>query len=151
MELIDNILGNYAFEHSEDYKVLMNLAKLKQAVDEQNVVGGNELKKYTVEKNLDDTKKEIEALLKSIFGKAKYEKQGNDVYYFYPAHSYAELEDYYKCVTVMARKLTNNKTVVIVNYNNDGITTIDWKHRPLQMVYDKMVACIPPALNILDV
>ncbi|PKM77145.1 MAG: hypothetical protein CVU90_09125 [Firmicutes bacterium HGW-Firmicutes-15] len=109
------------------------------------------MKKYTVEKNLDDIKKEIEALLKSIFGRTKYEKQGKDVYCFYPAYCYAELEDYYKCVTVMARKLTNNKTVVIVSYNNVGITSIDLKHSTLQMVYDKMVACIPQALNILDV
>jgi len=107
------------------------------------------LKKYTIEKNLDDTKKEIEALIKSIFGKAKYEKQGKTDYCFYPAYCYAELEDYYKCVTVMLKKLTNTKTVVIVNYNNEGITSIDWKHRPLQMVHDKMIACIPQALNIL--
>lgn len=109
------------------------------------------MKKYTVEKNIDDTKKEIEASIKSVFGKAKYERQGKDVYCFYPAYSYAELEDYYKCVTVMARKLTNTKTVVIINYNNAGITSIDWKHRPLQMVYNKMVDCIPGALNILEV
>jgi ABC-type Zn uptake system ZnuABC Zn-binding protein ZnuA len=109
------------------------------------------LKKYTVEKNIDDIKKEIEALLISIFGRTKYEKQGKDLYCFYPAYNYAELEDYYKCVTVMVRKLTNTKTVVIVNYNNDGITSIDWKHRPLQMVYDKTVDCIPQALHILDV
>ncbi|MDD3364486.1 MAG: hypothetical protein PHZ03_05850 [Syntrophomonas sp.] len=111
------------------------------------------MKKYTVEKNIDDTKKEIEALLKSIFGKAKYEKQGKgkDVYCFYPAYCYAELEDYYKCVTVMVRKLTKTKTVVIVSYNNVGITSIDLKHSTLQMVYDKMVGCIPQALNILDV
>ena len=109
------------------------------------------MKKYTVEKNIDDTKKEIEALLKSIYVRAKYEKQGKDVYCFYPAYNYAELEDYYKCVTVMVRKLTNTKTVVIISYNNDGITSIDWKHSPLQMTYDKMVDCIPQALNILDV
>ncbi|MFZ2537392.1 MAG: hypothetical protein WAX04_00630 [Oscillospiraceae bacterium] len=109
------------------------------------------MKKYTVEKNLDDTKKDIEALLKSIFGRAKYERQGKDIYCFYPAYNYAELEDYYKCVTVMARKLTNAKTMVIVSYNNAGITSIDWKHRPLQMVYDKMVDAIPQAFNILDV
>lgn len=109
------------------------------------------MKKYTVEKNLEDTKKEIEALIKSKFGKAKYEKQGKDVYCFYPAYTYAELEDYYKCVTVLVKKLTNTKTVVTVSYNNDGITSIDWKHRPLQMVYDKTVDYIPQGLNILKV
>lgn len=109
------------------------------------------MKKYTVEKNLDDTKKEIEALLKSVFVRTKYEKQGKDSYCFYPAYNYAELEDYYKCVTVMLRKLTNNKTVVTVNYNNEGITSIDWKHRPLTLVYEKTVECIPQALNILEV
>lgn len=108
------------------------------------------MKKYTVEKNIDDIKKEIEALLKSTFGRAKYEKQGKDVYCFYPAFNYAELEDYYKCVTVMVKKLTNTKTVVTVSYNNAGITSIDLKHSILQMVYDKTVACIPKALNILE-
>ena len=109
------------------------------------------MKKYTVEKNIDDIKKEIEALLKSIYGRTKYEKQGKDVYCFYPAYSNAELEDYYKCVTVMVRKLTNTKTVVTVSYNNIGITSIDWKHSPLLTVYDKMVGSLPKALNILDV
>ena len=105
------------------------------------------MKKFTVEKNMDDTRKDIEILLKSIFGRIKYEKQGKDDYCYYPAYNQAELEDYYKCVTVMVKKLTNTKTVVIVNYNNDGITSIDWKHKPLKMVYDKTVNCIPQALQ----
>ena len=111
------------------------------------------MKKYTVDKNIDDVKKQMEALFKSVFGKTKYEKQGkgNDVYCFYPAYFNAELGDYYKCVTVVARKLTNNKTVVTVNYDNSGITSLEWKHGVLKLVYDKTVESIPQAFNISDV
>jgi len=104
------------------------------------------MKKYTVNMDINDVKDRIQRLLIAIYGRAKNKKDNKDII-FYPAYKFMDIDAYYLDVTIVIRKVTNTKTIIIADYNVQT-SKDNWRHEILQRVYDKIIEYIPKAIDI---
>lgn len=113
------------------------------------------IKKYTTKKTVDELTEYMDTLVRYVFYKLNKAYDKHDTIY-YPAYylyrpNISELEDYnhldqgYRNVSIILRKVTNNATMIIVKL--EGIDENDWRYPLLSSVYHKAVVTIDRSLD----